>query len=237
MTEKLISFKLWGEYAHFKKYYTTTSPLTFEFPPPPTVAGIISAIVGIDKSEYLDYFQNENDFKIAITIKSPVKKVRWTQNLIDTKKHFWKIKGRTQIRTEFLKNPCFQIYFSHNNKEIYNELRKHLENHTSVYSVSLGLSELLANFEYNGEIEVDKKTSDEAVNINSVVPCSKLKDDGSVDFTRTVEIFKVNYPIIMDKERVVTKRDNVLFEKKCQPINCKVKEYYITENGGKVVFF
>lgn len=237
MTEKVISFKLWGEYAHFKKYYTTTSPLTFEFPPATTIVGIIAAIIGLDKTEYLEHFENENDFKIAVTIKSPVAKVRWTQNLIDTKKHFWKIKGRTQIRTEFLKNPCFQVYFSHKNKEIYNNLKNHLENHTSVYSVSLGLSELLGNFDYSGEVEIKNISADEKINIISVVPCSKLTEDNSVDFSRNVEIFKVNYPVIMDTERVVTKRENVIFERNCQPITCKVREYYSTESGENIVFF
>ncbi len=243
MTEKVLSFNIWGEYAHFKKYYTTTSPLTFEFPPPTTIFGIISAIIGLDKNEYLNFFENENDFKIAVIIKSPVTKVRWTQNLIKTSvspdngRAFWKIRERTQIRTEFLKNPCFKIYFSHKNDEIYKTLKAHLENHTSVYSVSLGLSELLGNFDYNGEVQIVKVSADEKVNVNSVIPCSKLTEDKSVDFNRNVEIFKVNYPVIMDTERVVTKRENVIFERKCQQIICKVQEYYSTESGENIVFF
>ncbi len=86
--DKILKFKIWGDYAHFKKFYTTTSPLTFEFPPPPTIIGIISAIIGLDKNEYLEHFQNPDEFKIALSIQNPIKKVRWTQNLIDTKHHF-----------------------------------------------------------------------------------------------------------------------------------------------------
>ncbi|WP_231717005.1 CRISPR-associated protein Cas5 [Desulfosarcina ovata] len=49
---RVLAFKLWGDYGHFRKYYTTTSPLTFEFPPPTSVVGIVSAIIGLDKEQY-----------------------------------------------------------------------------------------------------------------------------------------------------------------------------------------
>jgi len=52
---KVLVFDIWGDYGHFRKFYTTTSPLTFSFPPPPTIAGILGAIYGTDKktNEYL----------------------------------------------------------------------------------------------------------------------------------------------------------------------------------------
>lgn len=51
----ILVFDLWGDLGHFKKPYTTTSPLSYAFPPRPTVAGIISAIVGLKKEEYLRF--------------------------------------------------------------------------------------------------------------------------------------------------------------------------------------
>ncbi|MDI3478645.1 MAG: CRISPR-associated protein Cas5h, partial [Thermoanaerobacterium sp.] len=32
---KSLIFDIYGDFGHFKKYYTTSSPLTFSFPPPP----------------------------------------------------------------------------------------------------------------------------------------------------------------------------------------------------------
>lgn len=46
---KVLAFDIWADYAHFRKFYTTTSPLTFSFPPPPTIAGILGAIYGTEK--------------------------------------------------------------------------------------------------------------------------------------------------------------------------------------------
>jgi len=235
--DKILKFKIWGDYAHFKKFYTTTSPLTFEFPPPPTIIGIISAIIGLDKNEYLKYFQNPEEFKIALSILNPIKKVRWTQNLIDTKHHFWKIKNRTQIRIEFLKDSAFVIYFFHNDENIYDNLKRNLENHKSVYSVSLGLSELLGNFELIDEVKIENSKSDDWINIDSVLPYSCLQDDNSVDFEISREIFKVNFPILMQPNRVVNKREDILFERNGKPIKCKVTQFWKTEKGENIVFF
>ncbi len=41
MNSSVLIFNLWGDLGHFKKPYTTTSPLSFAFPPRPTLAGII----------------------------------------------------------------------------------------------------------------------------------------------------------------------------------------------------
>ena len=235
--DKILIFKLWGDYAHFKKFYTTTSPLTFEFPPPPTLFGIISAIIGLDKTEYLNHFQNPDEFKLALRIINPVKKVRWTENLIDTKQHFWRIKNRTQIRTEFLKDPAYTVYFRHSDPDIYKRLKENLVNHQSVYSVCLGLSELLANFEFIREIEIESVVSEQEVELHSVLPDSYLKDERSINFESSREIFKVNYPIFMQPDRIVNKREDILFERNGLPIKCILRKHWKTETGENLVFF
>ena len=242
--DKILKFKIWGDYAHFKKFYTTTSPLTFEFPPPPTIIGIISAIIGLDKNEYLEHFQNPEDFKIALSIQNPIKKVRWSQNLINTKdiKYYQLVKKlkhnpRSPTRIEFLKDSTFVIYFFHKDEQIYNLVKSNLENHKSIYSISLGLSELLANFEYLGETKIENTQSEGWTDIYSVLPYSCLQDDNSVDFEVSREIFKVNFPILMQPNRVVNKREDILFERNGKAIKCKVKQFWKKEEGKNIVFF
>ncbi|MCK9243961.1 MAG: type I-B CRISPR-associated protein Cas5b [Candidatus Neomarinimicrobiota bacterium] len=241
--DKIIIFKLWGDYAHFKKFYTTTSPLTFEFPPPPTLFGIISAIIGLDKTEYLDHFQNPDDFKLAVRIVNPIKKVRWSENLINTKDYkFQLVKSsghapHSPTRIEFLKDPAYLVYFGHNDPLIYETLKINLQKHQSVYSVCLGLSELLANFEYVGETEVKPMSSSGEINLITVLPESYLVDDISISFEGNREIFKVNYPILMQSDRVVNRREDILFERNGKPIGCKLKQYWESEQGESIVFF
>ena len=78
---KVLIFDIWGDFGHFRKFYTTSSPLSFSFPPPPTIAGILGAIYGTDKfkNEYLRVFNYKN-CRIALKILNPIKKIRMLEN-------------------------------------------------------------------------------------------------------------------------------------------------------------
>lgn len=232
--DKVLVFDLWGDYAHFKKHYTTTSPLSFPFPPRTTIAGIISAIIGLDKEEYLTYFGRDSAW-ISLKLLASIKKIRIGQNLIDTKKGFSKIRQRTQIRIEYLKDPKYRIYFYHSDQEnLYHPLKGHLEGHQSVYTVSLGLSELLANFSFIGEYPLYEIFPSDLVEIDSVVPSEKVL--GRIKFEEGKEYFSTNIPIEMQKGRVVTKYSDVNYERNGQKILCHPNSYYGVGNGERILF-
>jgi CRISPR-associated protein Cas5h len=118
---KILAFNIWADFGHFKKYYTTSTPLTFSIPPKTAIFGIIGAILGYDKDEYLRFINGENT-KVGIKILKPIRKTRFTFNYIDTKNSnsFHLIKVRTQIKTEFLKGPAYRLYINHSNEKIFN---------------------------------------------------------------------------------------------------------------------
>jgi CRISPR-associated protein Cas5h len=111
MPERVIVLDVWGDYAHFRKIYTTSSPLTYSFPPRTALSGLIGAIVGLDKEDYFRHFLRK-DAKIGCKILKPIKKVRIGENLINTKSaiQMHLIKNRNQIRVEFVKDPSYRIY-------------------------------------------------------------------------------------------------------------------------------
>ena len=71
--DKVLVFDIWGEYAHFRKYYTTTSPLSYSIPPRTAVTGFIGAILGLGKEKYLKHFTKKQAF-IAVRLLNPVKR-------------------------------------------------------------------------------------------------------------------------------------------------------------------
>ena len=79
---QLLAFDVWGDYAHFKKRYATSSPLTHSIPSKPTILGLIAAILGFRRNEYQSKFK-EYDSKIALQILNPIKKTRISINQID----------------------------------------------------------------------------------------------------------------------------------------------------------
>jgi len=237
---KVLAFDIYGDFGHFKKFYTTSSPLTFSFPPPPTVRGMLGAIVGADKTEYLDIFSHKS-CRIAIRILSPVKKVRMGVNHINTKGNYWvpvkkgKHEARTQIRTEFLKDPAYRIYVSHNDESVFSKLVDHVKEHKTVYTLSLGLSELLADFKYVGLWEVTEGHSAEG-EIATVIPMSAIEDYG-IRFEEGKRYLKERVSVDMNQQRVVERYEDVLFEAQGKPIYARTKVYWEVENGERIVFF
>jgi CRISPR-associated protein Cas5h len=229
----VLIFDLWGDLGHFKKPYTTTSPLSFAFPPRPTIAGIISAIIGLGKNEYLRFFLKK-DAHIALRLMKPVRKIRLNHNLIDTDtpKSFSSIKQRTQIRAEYVKDVHYRIYFWHNDNHLFQRLRNLLQNHESVYTLSLGLSQLLANFSYLGEFEICNAASKSDILIDSIIP----EEDATVAFEPGKEYFSANIPVEMDTDRIVTEYGTVIYERNGRPILARTASYFEVVNGERILF-
>jgi len=223
--EQVLVFDVWGDYAHFRKYYTTSSPLTFSIPPRTAVCGLIAGIIGLDKQEYLKYF-TKNRADIAVRILNPVKKVRIAENLIDTKNApmMGRIKNRTQIRFEFLKDPAYRIYFRHTDTEVYNSARDFLQEGKCVYTPCLGLSEHLASFKFLEEAEFSLQEGDGFVRIDSVVP---MPDDSKIELKlEEGEYFQETLPVEMEEDRTVREYCKTVFERNGKPLSVKVESYW-----------
>ena len=241
MSEKFLIFDIWGDYAHFKKYYTTSSPLTFSVPPRTAIIGLISAIIGKGKKEYLSLMTKRNA-EIAIRIINPVKKVRMTHNLINTKGGFWiPVKRglhepRTQIRFEYLKDPKFRVYFRHSDTNIYKLLKMNLKNHKSVYTPCLGISELIADFDFIAEVSVVGSSDDkDFINIHTAVPLGP-------DIFKEIDLlqpgrkyFKERIPVEMLPGRIVTEYREILYEVDGNPIKVKVKSALVLSNSDVII--
>lgn len=230
--DHVLIFDVWGYYAHFRRFYTTTSPLTFPIPPRTALCGLIGAIIGLEKeaNEYLKHFTLD-EASIGLRLLNPVKKVMIAENLIHTKSaKGWGmnlIKERTQINFEFLKDQKYRIYFHHTDEDIYQQLKENLINHKSVYTPCLGLSENIANFEFVGEFKVKSKTSEGYVQISSVLPMEKIAEKEGIKFNVEGEYFSIRVPIELNLDRVVTKYSDIFFERTGEkPVEAKLLSSY-----------
>jgi CRISPR-associated protein Cas5h len=232
----VLVFDVWGEYAHFRKYYTTTSPLTFSIPPRTAVCGLIAGIIGLDKNEYLKHFTKEKA-DIAVKIIAPVKKVRIAENLIDTKNAqlMSRIKTRTQIRFELLKDARFRIFFRHTDSKIFNTVHEYLELHKCVYTPCLGLSEHIANFSYVSEMKCQAIENSDFVKIFSVIPIP-TGSHVEIDFEDGGEYFHETLPIEMEEDRTLREYSKVAFERNGAPISAKVRRFWELEDNERIIF-
>ncbi|GAB6078500.1 type I-B CRISPR-associated protein Cas5b [Hydrogenobaculum acidophilum] len=238
---RVLVFRLFGDFAHFRKFYTTSSPLSFSFPPIPTVRGIIGAIMGYDKNEYLEKTRH---LKIGVGIVNPIKKVRMGLNIIFTKGGSGGFdptlishrKGdvnktlRTQIKSEFVKDTCYKVYIGANDEFLEN-LENILSHHQTYYSVSLGLSELLGDFSFEGVYKAEAVEENDATIVHSVIPAGIIK---SLDVEKIRHLAKERIPIYMLPNRKVQRYEDVVFDVYGNPIYGKFSEVLRLENDEYV---
>jgi len=236
--KKIIIFDIWGEFGHFKKPYTTTSPLTFSIPSRTALTGVIGAILGIEKNKNNDAL-NYSKCNLAVRIVNPIKKIMVSQNLIDTKtsKMMARMKpkgGRTQIRFEKLKDPRYRVYAEIFDNGLHSQLKESLKEHISIYTPCMGLSEDIANFEYIGEYGYTTKT--ECAGIQSVIPLDAI-DPSSIEFSEGGEYFSDNFPMEMDGNRVVTRYREILLERRGKEIKVNNCEFVELENNERIIWY
>jgi len=242
-----LVFDINASFGHFKVPYTTTSPLTFPIPPKTSVAGMVSCIIGLDKTDYLNYF-NQDDFKIAIEILKPIKMIIINENFINVKnvKYFARMpKGkscRTQINIEFLKDPSYRIYLYHKNDKVFKELQNNLREHKSIYTFCMGLSECIGNFIYIGKFISQMVVGNNSfIELSSVLPLSQI-DKSTIAFNtnENKKYIKIHLPTHINNNRELVSSDEIIIERDGKSMDVKLNMFWkIDINGSEknVLFF
>lgn len=238
---RVLAFDIWGDYAHYKKIYATTSALSYCLPTKTAMYGYVGAILGLRKNrnEYLKFFQ-EKKCLIGIQILNPIVMQRINLNLRATLGRMKSTDNRKPTTMEFVYQPKYRIYFYHANSEIHNQLKQQLINKDAVYTPTMGIASLLSNFKYFEEYEATLvQDVAKAVSIQSVIAkkyfisfdVEALKENCSEIIEQSM------FAIEMDLDRNVTERDDILLERKTKSIDAFLKQYYLLSNGANIALF
>ena len=231
---KTIVFDIKGDWGHFRKPYAPVSPVTFPFPPPPTVLGMIGAICGYGKDEYAEMI-GWNRVKIAVSLQAPVKRYRTAINLVNTESNkFFRLIGdasRSRTPYEFLKSPAYRIFVADASDETMSDLERYLRSGTTVYTPALGLAQCIATVSFVGIHQADPLPAGK-LQVTSAIPLALaqvLYDEGG-RYTR----FRI--PHLMRPDRTVEKYSEALVEETVQPIMVESSHAYRV-NDENVLFF
>lgn len=220
---KCLVFKVRGDYARFRKSYTTTSALTYLLIHPVAVRGLIGAVLGINREEL---YEKTKDIKVAVQVINEIKKDMQSFNLINMKssdKIF-----RFPSNVEFLRDVKYRIFIKAD-ENIISELEKSLKQGEFVFTPYLGASEHIAKIEYEGVYNCEKLPNGNHQVISAVDLESNTIDFGDDDIMLTTD----NIPIDNDKNREYIKYKKVIFATDENKIsvntdNCyKVGEYNV----------
>lgn len=243
---KILVFDLSASYGHFRVPYTVTSPITLPAPSKTALYGILGAILGLDKLNYLNYFQ-DGKCKIAIGVRKPIKKVQISENLINTKNvtlfarmNSCKKAPHTQIRYEFLKDSEYRIYVHICNEEIFSRLEQLLEHHKSIYTISFGLSELLANYKFIGFFNARSvENSDDFVEFSSILPLDYISSNSDLSLVDSGKKYiRFHMPLEMKPDRELIKTGDFIMEVNGKKIKARLNNYYsVNDLNENIVLF
>lgn len=182
--EQCLSFTVRGPWGHFRRIEGNIVKQTYRVIPRTTVAGLVAAILGLDRDSYYDRFGQDNSY-VAIEPAARLRTMKLPMNTLSTAasdlsslnprgKLSIKLpdpsKPRQQHNYEVLVDPAYRIDVALDDDETYRQLRERLESGESYYTPSLGLSEHLASIEYHGEFDVATPDLSSPVKVDSTVP-------------------------------------------------------------------
>lgn len=199
--DKVLIFDVKGPMAHFRKYYTNSSSLSYLFPPRTVVVGLTAGLLGLPSEIYTKgneepYYErfDGNRSLVAVSLRTTVRRMMQTVNYLATdgfpktpskllQKMIGGGIGHTQINLEILlpdddDNITYRIYFYHVDERIYNELKRRLEEQMFVFPPYMGITEFLASVEYIGEGRVSKNPK-HGVELNTVCRLGDVELDFS----------------------------------------------------------
>ncbi len=240
MSRPILIFDIWGDYAHFKKIYATTSAVSYAIPPNTSLYGYMGAILGLSKADnaYLSAFANKQCL-LGLSVLNPIVMKRMGTNLRPNLNRTADNPKPTLM--EYVYQPKYRLYVSHQDALFFDELRSALKGHRSTFTPSLGLASLISNFAWVDEVTAEAVRPTEAVAIHSVIPRKFLTSlDASALQTGDYELIEQSlYAVEMNTAREVTERDDILFNRqgeKGSPIPALVTEYYVVNDANVVLF-
>jgi CRISPR-associated protein Cas5h len=186
MNSHFLAFDWKGFMAHFRQFDANSSALSYSFPPPTVVAGMLAGVLGIEKDEYYERF-NRSNLQIAVQIVTPPRKLVQTLNYIYAKSaNDLNMSGEnlhTQIPAELLVAPSFpqaplhyRIFLKTAETALAGELEEALQQSKFRYLPYLGSAPFTCWIEWLGMPEgSDEIVSAEPAIVNTVVPLAAIE--------------------------------------------------------------
>lgn len=184
---RLTVFDVRGFSAVFRKHHSTTSTLSYSFPPRTTIVGLLSAMLGYERDSYYSLFSSEK-CKIALQIKETVRHATNTINYLMTDRPLTLEKlrgrgGRMPVHVDVLFSGMhtldqlfYRIFFHHENKVIHDELSERIRQGKFVYPPCLGAANHLADVQFVDSVEADVYRPEEEIEVCTVLPTSAIAE-------------------------------------------------------------
>jgi CRISPR-associated protein Cas5h len=230
---RMVVFDVSGYMAHFRRFYSSVTSLTYHFPPHNTVMGILACILGFDKDSYYETFARDK-CRIAVALRTPVRRVMLPTNYLDTDEikdeNLRGLKNRVPIRIEYLlaippiEYVSYRIFITHEDQSLLNQLADRLADRRFAYPISLGPAYCLAeaNLVYDSEAKVIESNGDEYP-VSTVIPQNTIVDGPTPAEGIKIMLEERLPPDFKDGRMPAGASRNYVFEASGKPLRVKIK--------------
>lgn len=242
---KSLVFDIEGKFAHFRKFYTNSSSLSYSVPPRTTIEGLIGAILGYERDSYYKKLSSDNLY-ISVKKNRPTRNLTQTLNYIKATSvsQLYAPDEHTQIPFEIItgdmdENVSFRIYVASDEKYM-DELQERLILKKFVYPPCLGTVFFQGDIDNVGICEIFTEKSDDYIEINSIVPAEKIKIIKIDDCQDSYQLIKEKMPKDFDENRGIKRAETYIFDQRGRAIELKINclHYIIKYNNTteKILF-
>lgn len=252
---KIITFKLMGKMAHFRKFYSNSSSLSYFIPPRTTLAGMIAGLLGYSRDTYYEEF-SLSTFKVALSVAAPIKKTMQKVNNLMIKSAN-DLNGSAEyhsqtamefviphnIRSGFL---TYQVWLYHENPQLMERIERVLISSDGLpfyrslgTSLSLGTAFTLGWIDDAKIIEGSLINGTHPVKMNSVLPMKKVKEICVKEMVKeTYFLIKEEVPLEFDSNRRITENGlgNIVINLSSHPVPVMVDTYIALETGELITW-
>lgn len=238
----VLSFRLKGKMAHFRRYYSNSSALSYTIPPRTTIIGMIAGLLGCPRDSYYEAFSKEQ-CKVAVGVRAPIKKqiqklnllmVKSPNDLNGSQEHHSQTATELvlpqNIRTGYID---YQIWLSHRDPSIMDRLLAYMSGPgyvTKGTSVALGTAQHLGWVE-DGQALEGEESGEGLAEIHSAIPSRKLDKIDLSNPSSDYRLYKEDMPIDFNKDRKLTDKGNMLINVHCSPVRAYVSDCVRLNNG------
>lgn len=248
---EILSFKISGKMAHFRKYYANNTAFSFSIPPRTSLMGVVAAAMGWAKDSYYEDLASEN-IQFGIRVLNPLKKSFHRLNFLSIKSAGDMVKncssdfrgegGRIQTPFEVVTgwnlvkdNVAYQVFIkaSDEGKPIFESIKSHFLEKEPVYNITLGTANFTARIsdvQIFNESGVEIMKSDDYVQIYSAIPVEMVEDlkfdKEEYANSNFVEEDMLPGDFKANGNREVRKMNRLLFSITPHPLRVKLNSYY-----------
>ena len=238
---KLMSFRLSGKFAAFRKFYSNSSSLSYYIPPRTALIGMFASILEIARNEYYEIF-SPKVCGISVCIETPLKRKIHSMNYLDNIDGL--ISQHSQCKLEVVSAKDgglirYRVYLAANDDSFlstFEDLAKHIESQNLGYGIYLGQRQFIAEideFHICDAVQYLEKSRE----IHSI-----CREDHVVSFESEdgIILCSDNIPLDMIKTeneqiRKTTRSERIVYEQNGKVIKGEFQNCYKAE--GKVISF